>query len=72
MLKYDTCTYAIDFNFFSSLSDINECQSDICDVNANCTDSDGSFECSCNVGFTGDGFTCFGMSFYHTISDQRK
>jgi alpha-tubulin suppressor-like RCC1 family protein len=29
-----------------------------CDANATCTDSPGSFSCSCNAGFKGDGTTC--------------
>ena len=41
--------------------DIDECQFDVCDKNANCSDVDGSFECTCNTGFSGDGITCFGM-----------
>ena len=32
-----------------------------CDDNANCTNIDGSFECACNSGYSGDG-TCCGES----------
>ena len=47
------------------LSDINECntETDNCDVNAKCTNTDGSFTCTCNKGYTGDGETCTGMLF---------
>ena len=40
--------------------DIDECATgnDSCDSNGNCTDTDGSYECSCKPGFTGDGFNC--------------
>ncbi|XP_028412674.1 fibrillin-1-like [Dendronephthya gigantea] len=38
--------------------DINECQSDPCDVNANCTNTDGAYECTCNKGYEGNGTTC--------------
>ena len=31
-----------------------------CDENANCTNSDGSFSCTCKKGFTGDGTVCEG------------
>lgn len=44
--------------------DINECLDmtlNLCDGNATCTDTDGSFDCSCKVGFTGDGRMCTGM-----------
>ena len=45
------------------LSDINECLdgSNTCSLNASCTDTVGSFDCACEEGFTGDGFTCVGM-----------
>lgn len=40
--------------------DINECNanSDDCDANATCTNTPGSFSCACNPGFTGDGKSC--------------
>ena len=31
-----------------------------CDENAECTNTDGGFTCSCNEGFTADGKTCIG------------
>ena len=45
-------------NFF--ISDINECAlgMDNCDRNADCTDTEGSFTCTCELGYTGDGTTC--------------
>ena len=41
-------------------SNVNECSrgTDICDINAECIDTDGNFECFCNYGYAGDGFTC--------------
>ena len=39
---------------------MNECEMDPCDVNADCTDTSGSFVCTCRHGYTGDGFTCDG------------
>lgn len=43
--------------------DINECalELDECADNAACNDTDGSYECNCNPGFVGDGFTCTSM-----------
>ena len=35
--------------------DVDECQLDYCDLNALCTNSIGSFDCSCDRGYTGDG-----------------
>ena len=41
-------------------SDINECELDVdqCATNATCSNTEGSYECSCNTGFTGDGISC--------------
>ncbi len=41
-------------------SDVDECAADPspCDVNATCTNTDGSFACSCGDGYDGDGVTC--------------
>ena len=43
--------------------DIDECVSTTnkCDKNANCSNIAGSFSCSCEVGYSGDGETCQGM-----------
>ena len=32
--------------------------SGVCDANAACTNTDGSFSCACDDGYTGDGFAC--------------
>jgi len=47
---------------FSRFSDINECTDDSadCDQNADCTNTAGSYDCACQIGFTGDGFECVG------------
>ena len=48
--------------------DLNECDLnyDGCDGNATCNDTDGSYECTCNDGYTGDGFSCSGRTFCNT------
>ncbi|XP_076814212.1 sushi, von Willebrand factor type A, EGF and pentraxin domain-containing protein 1-like isoform X2 [Clavelina lepadiformis] len=38
--------------------DVNECDFSPCHDQATCTNSEGSYQCSCNVGWTGDGFEC--------------
>jgi hypothetical protein len=38
--------------------DHNECSSKPCHHNATCTDNEGSFDCECNVGYSGNGFNC--------------
>jgi len=37
--------------------DIDECNasSPVCDINANCSNTRGSYDCTCKVGYTGDG-----------------
>ena len=41
-------------------SDIDECERDTdnCSVNANCSDTEGSFNCTCVAGYEGDGVNC--------------
>ena len=56
------CT-VIHLHTFIQPADINECELETypCSSNANCTDTDGSFNCMCREGFEGDGFNCTGM-----------
>ena len=44
-------------------ADIDECTLDPspCDENADCTNSDGFYSCTCKQGFTGNGTVCNGM-----------
>ena len=44
------------------LSDLDEClnDTDICDEHANCANTDGSYTCECDKGYTGDGYNCAG------------
>ena len=44
----------------SFFPDVNECENgnNSCHDNANCTNTIGSYTCSCNTGFSGDGITC--------------
>ena len=45
------------------LTDIDECatpETNECDTNAECSNTEGSYTCSCRVGFTGDGKSCAG------------
>ena len=39
-------------------TDINECDDDVCDSNANCTNTNGSHNCICKEGYIGDGQSC--------------
>lgn len=38
--------------------DINECASNPCDRDAQCSNNAGSFSCRCNAGFRGNGRVC--------------
>ena len=41
-----------------SQEDVNECKYRPCSLHADCTNTLGSFQCSCRKGFQGDGFKC--------------
>ena len=49
--------------FMENLPDINECTSGEhnCHQNATCSNNNGSFSCSCNSGFSGNGTYCEGL-----------
>ena len=42
--------------------DTDECSASpsVCDINANCSNTRGSYYCTCKAGYTGDGKTCQG------------
>ena len=46
--------------YVHAVIDINECEDDTdsCDENADCTNTDGSYTCSCRPGYSGNGMTC--------------
>jgi len=44
-----------------SLPDIDECELEPCHEQATCTNTDGSYTCACNPGFSGDGTDCEGI-----------
>ena len=50
----------MDHNY--NYTDVDECNAgmDICADHASCMDTDGSFMCTCNTGYAGDGMTCNG------------
>ena len=52
------------FNMFFIFLDINECMlgTHNCHNNATCFNTNGSFTCTCNIGHSGNGTKCEGMS----------
>ena len=54
--------YLITFYTLLMFLDIDECSngSHDCDVNANCTNTNGSYSCTCEEGYTGKGESCQG------------
>ena len=59
---YFFVTFECKHDFQLELLDIDECTKNgsPCDDNATCTDNNGSYECECNDGYTGDGYNCTG------------
>ena len=55
------------FSFF--IVDLDECKDKIhqCDVNANCTNIPGSYNCTCRPGYTGNGSICNGIICYPSL-----
>ena len=48
---------------YISFLDINACvnvTTHKCDAKANCNNNEGSYNCSCNTGYEGNGFMCTG------------
>ena len=45
---------------------------DNCDDNAKCTNIPGSFTCTCNEGFSGEGITCTGKYSYKININDRE
>ena len=59
-MSYTTCCNT------TYISDTDECvdpSDNNCSSNANCTDTIGSYDCTCVIGYSGNGFTCEGILF---------
>ena len=50
---------------------MNECETDgVCSPYATCDNYPGSFNCTCNSGYRGDGFTCYGEFSLYAQGDS--
>ena len=52
---------------------IDECStgSYVCDINANCTNTDDSYICACKEGYAGDGHSCQGIIIAFDLASDR-
>ena len=50
--------------FFIIAIDINECDTSPCSSDATCSNIGGSFQCTCNNGFSGNGVNCTGTKLF--------
>ena len=54
-------TPGVFYHLSLSWLDVDECSGEgDCHEYADCIDTDGSFECTCRPGYSGDGFNCSG------------
>ena len=61
----NTCANGKAKNTIKNWIDIDECSAnDSCDQNATCKNTIGSYDCTCNIGYDGDGKTCNGKLDY--------
>ena len=64
--------FTLEIIYYCSV-DINECDMNLdeCSLYAGCSDNVGSYDCSCNSGFEGDGFICESeYIFWHEMDSQ--
>ena len=64
MLNVFICYMIVLYVVMFDTLDIDECQNETlnnCDDNADCSDTDGSFNCACREGYAGTGVDCQGV-----------
>uniref|UniRef100_UPI00358DE755 transmembrane cell adhesion receptor mua-3-like isoform X4 n=1 Tax=Myxine glutinosa TaxID=7769 RepID=UPI00358DE755 len=54
-----TCNCPAGYIFqISTCQDVNECSTQVCNINATCTNTPGSYNCTCNTNYIGNGHNC--------------
>ena len=62
----------VNSHYYNIILDINECQEELrCGKNATCTNTEGSFRCTCNIGYYGDGYKCTGIPLLVQTSQDK-
>ena len=69
-----SCFHFSVFNALLCATDIDECGRGThdCDPYANCTDTEGSFMCACNLGYEGNGTDCQGKCALVTLLNHKS
>ena len=68
MVKVDFESFFFFPLYYFITLDIDECADsnlNNCDTDATCTNTDGSYQCACNIGYAGDGTTCQGNESHY-------
>ena len=66
---YTICEVGGSYCFLFFILDLDECKDKThqCDVNANCTNIPGSYNCTCRPGYRGNGSICNGIISYPSL-----
>ncbi|XP_033097637.1 mucin-4-like, partial [Anneissia japonica] len=66
-----TCSCSNAWQGVNCTTDTNECAEEVdnCHVSASCDNTDGSYSCTCNEGYFGDGFKCYEKIFFDFDQD---
>ena len=67
--NWKTSFLNLNIHIVNDFTDFDECSLDPspCDENSDCSNSEGSYSCTCKTGFTGNGAICEGVRYNKTI-----
>ena len=77
LFRFSSSFFCVEVFWHENKKDIDECDQEIdnCDVQATCTNTPGSYNCTCDIGYSGDGFNCTGnisISFFFGFAEWKK